>query len=72
MLFLSIKKDKERFHSMQVSMRELKKEELECVIGVFSWIPIGAYFVSKMIDEAVSESTASCRRNPRQWFCVKV
>ena len=57
---------------MQVSMRELQKEELECIIGGFSCIPIGAYFVSKMIDEAVSESTASCRRNPRQWFCVKV
>ncbi|HFI0138311.1 TPA: bacteriocin [Streptococcus suis] len=32
---------------------------------------IATYLISSAVNYAVSEATASCRKNPKQWFCVK-
>lgn len=39
--------------------------------GAFGLLILG-YIGGKIIDGAIADSTASCRKNPNQWFCVRV
>lgn len=57
---------------MKQSYRQLSSAELERVEGGFPWGPIVKYIAVEIVNEAISETTQSCRKNPRQWFCVKV
>ncbi|MFI3159410.1 hypothetical protein ODU14_04275 [Streptococcus suis] len=52
--------------------KELSMNSLEEIQGGFPWGAVGLYILGEIVDEAVSESTESCRKNPKQWFCIKV
>ncbi|EBN0317496.1 bacteriocin, partial [Salmonella enterica subsp. enterica serovar Typhi] len=33
---------------------------------------VGGYVVGRIVDTAIGDFTNQCRKNPHQWFCVRV
>ena len=36
------------------------------------WAGVGGYVVGRIVDTAIGDFTNQCRKNPHQWFCVRV
>ncbi|HEP1825708.1 bacteriocin [Streptococcus suis] len=41
-------------------------------IGPVTWGIIAGYVAGQVVDAAIDDLTEQCRKNPKQWFCIRV
>ena len=61
----------EQFEIMDADMLDRIEGGILGVDDALFWAAIG-YVSGRVVDTAIDDFTSQCRKNPHQWFCVRV